>query len=640
MNSQKGEGREGNATETFEKWPLLASTQTPTALKALPEKQLPLLASEIRDYLVYRTGENGGHLASNLGAVELTLAIHRVFNAPDDHIIFDVGHQSYVHKLLTGRGERFDTLRVPGGLSGFTKREESEYDPFGAGHSSTAISAAIGMARADLLAGKDTWTVAVVGDGALTGGLAFEGLNNCEPDLRLVIVINENEMSISENTGRLATQMSHMRASRGYIRTKEVSAHALRALPLLGQPMYRGARRAKRWFKHAFYRENALENMDIRYIGPIDGNDERGVEEMLRHAKKLGSSVILHTKTVKGKGYAPAEGNAPTYHALQPRDTTVNGTSFSQYFGDALGEIAQRDARVVAITAAMRDGTGLARFATEYPDRFFDVGIAEGHAVTFAAGLAASGMRPVVAVYSTFLQRAYDSVIHDVALQRLPLVLAVDRAGLNTCDGATHHGVFDVAMLGALPHIRIFTPVTGDGVKKSLTAAFEANTLCAVRYPSGVPDARILDAFYTGNEKGIGVRQYDAANDPVCTIVTHGRIAAEALQAARELASEGVAVRVLLCEYLAPYKDLFAELAPLLAGDAVLFLEEEILSGGFGMHLADEMHRAGIEKRYDILATRDAFVTPTLGKTPLEAAGLSAKDIKKAVMALKEKLTC
>ncbi len=626
--------------ERFEKWPLLASTQTPEALKALPAKQLPVLADEIRDYLVYRVGENGGHLASNLGAVELTLAIHRVFNAPDDHIIFDVGHQSYVHKLLTGRGERFDTLRVPGGLSGFTKREESEYDPFGAGHSSTAISAAIGMARADLLSGKDTWTVAVVGDGALTGGLAFEGLNNCEPDLRLIIVINENEMSISPNTGRLATQMSHMRASHGYIRTKEMSARALRALPLLGQPMYRGARRAKRWFKHAFYRENALENMDIRYIGPIDGNDERGVEEMLRHAKKLGSSVILHTKTVKGKGYAPAEGNAPTYHALQPRETAVDGASFSQSFGDAITEIAREDERVVAITAAMRDGTGLSRFAAEHPDRFFDVGIAEGHAVTFAAGLAAGGKRPVVAAYSTFLQRAYDNVIHDAALQRLPLVLAVDRAGLNAHDGATHHGVFDVAMLSALPNVRIFAPVTGDGVKKSLKAALAANTLCAVRYGAGAPDERIVRAFYKGNETGIGVRVYDGASTPVCTIVTHGRIAAEALAAADALAADGVAVRVLLCEYLAPYGDLFRELAPLLAGDAVLFLEEEIFSGGFGMHLSDEMRRAGVEKQYEILATKNAFVAPTLGETLFEAAGISAKDIKNAVMALKEKTTC
>ena len=250
--------------EHFEKWPLLKSTQSPDALKKLSSKQLPTLAGEIRDYLVYRTGENGGHLASNLGAVELTMAIHRVFNAPDDHIIFDVGHQSYVHKLLTGRGEQFDTLRVPGGLSGFTKRAESEYDPFGAGHSSTAISAAIGMARADLLSGKDTWTVAVVGDGALTGGLAFEGLNNCQPDLRLIVVINENEMSISPNTGRLASQMSHMRASRCYIRAKETTVRAMRALPLLGKPLHRGARRVKRWFKHALYRENVLENMDIR----------------------------------------------------------------------------------------------------------------------------------------------------------------------------------------------------------------------------------------------------------------------------------------------------------------------------------------------------------------------------------------
>lgn len=619
--------------EQFEKWPLLASTQTPEALKALSKKQLPVLAAEIRDYLVYRTGENGGHLASNLGAVELTMAIHRVFNAPDDHIIFDVGHQSYVHKLLTGRGEQFDTLRVPGGLSGFTKRTESAYDPFGTGHSSTAISAAIGMARADLLSGKDTWTVAVVGDGALTGGLAFEGLNNCDPDLRLIVVINENEMSISPNTGRLASQMSHMRASRGYIRAKETTVRAMRALPLLGKPMHRGARRVKRWFKHALYRENVLENMDIRYIGPIDGNDVSGVEEMLRHAKKLGSSVILHVKTVKGKGYAPAEADPAAYHALQPRDTAVDGASFSQIFGEALCEAAERDERVVAITAAMRDGTGLVPFVEKYPERFFDVGIAEGHAVTFAAGLAAGGKRPVVAIYSTFLNRAYDNILHDAALQGLGVVLCIDRAGLNAHDGATHHGVFDVAMLSALPDVRIYAPVTARGLALSLEEALAEGKTAAIRYPAGAPNARLEQAFYKEGQTDIGVRVFDAAKAPVCTIVTHGKIAAEALTAVEELAREGIAVRVLLCEYLAPYDTLFAEIAPLLAGDRVIFLEEEVRHGGFGMNLADAMHRADVEKRYTILASENGFITPAMGQTPLEAASLGVKDIKNAVLA-------
>ncbi len=623
--------------ERFEKWPLLASTQTPKALKELPAKQLPTLASEIRDYLVYRTSENGGHLASNLGAVELTMAIHRVFNAPEDHIIFDVGHQSYVHKLLTGRGEQFDTLRVPGGLSGFTKRAESEYDPFGAGHSSTAISAAIGMARADLLSGKDSWTVAVVGDGALTGGLAFEGLNNCQPDLRLIVVINENEMSISPNTGRLASQMSHMRASRSYIRAKETSVRAMRALPLLGKPMHRGARRVKRWFKHALYRENMLENMDIRYIGPIDGNDVSSVEEMLRHAKKLGSSVILHVKTVKGKGYEPAERDAAAYHALQPANITADGASFSQVFGEALCEIAERDERVVAVTAAMRDGTGLVPFAERYPERFFDVGIAEGHAVTFAAGLAAGGKRPVVAIYSTFLNRAYDNILHDAALQGLGVVLCIDRAGLNAHDGPTHHGVFDVAMLSAIPGVRIYAPVTARGLALSLEEALATGETCAVRYPAGALCERLERAFYQDGQTDIGVRVFDAAKAPVCTIVTHGRIAAEALTAAEELAREDVATRVVLCEYLAPYDTLFAQIASCLVGDSVLFLEEEVRFGGFGMNLADAMHRAGVEKGYSILATENGFITPAIGQTPLEAAGLSAKDIKNAVLAMKEK---
>ena len=619
--------------EHLEKWPLLAATDSPQALKDLPAKQLPALAREIRDYLVFRTEENGGHLASNLGVVELTMAIHRVFDAPRDHVIFDVGHQSYVHKLLTGRAARFDTLRQPGGISGFTKRAESEYDPFGAGHSSTAISAALGMAQADLLAGRDAYTIAVVGDGALTGGLAFEGLNNCRPDLPLVIIINENEMSISPNTGRLATQLSHMRASRGYIRTKECLARGLHAIPLVGRPLLRGLRSVKRWCKHALYRENMFEHMGIHYLGPIDGHDLAGLQAMLLHAKRRGGASILHVKTVKGKGYAPAQTDAAVYHGLPPKGRISTGKSFSQIAGEMLCDMASKDTSLVAITAAMREGTGLSAFADRYPDRFFDVGIAEGHAVTFAAGLAAGGAKPVVALYSTFLQRAYDNVLHDVAIQRLPLLLCIDRAGLSAADGATHHGIYDVAMLSLVPDAHIFAPVTEHGLRVALTQAAACEGIAAVRYGAGEPDPRIEQAFYGDDlPDTVGVRVYDAAAAPVLTVLTHGRIAAQALDAAAALCARGIAVRILLCEYLAPYDTLCREVLPLLAGKSLLFLEEEIRSGGFGMHLSAALRRAGDTRAHHLLATTDGVCAPGVGQTPLCAAGLDAAHLEEYVM--------
>ncbi len=624
--------------ESFDKWPLLARVNSPADVKALSQKELAELATEIRDYLVFRVGENGGHLASNLGVVELTLALHRVFDSPTDHIIFDVGHQSYVHKLLTGRKERFDTLRQAGGLSGFTKRAESEHDPFGAGHSSTAISAAIGMAQADALAGKQSWTVAVVGDGALTGGLSYEGLNNCPPDLRVIFIINENEMSISPNTGRLAEHLSHLRASRGYIRTKERTKRILWHIPLLGKPLFRLVMGIKRKLKHLLYHENLFEHMGIFYLGPIDGNDAEGLEAMLAHAKRMNGSVILHVKTAKGKGCEAAERDPNHYHALQPCGKQSAGESFSLAMGNALCSLAEGEPRICAITAAMRDGTGLVSFAERYPARFFDVGIAEGHAMTFAAGLAAGGNHPVVALYSTFLQRAYDHILHDVALQGLPLTLCIDRAGLNAGDGATHHGIFDVAMLSALPQVQIFTPVTAKGVERSLQAALAAPGITAIRYPAGAPSERIAAAFYpSGEDKAPPcVRVWECGEDPQLTVITYGRIAAEALSAAERLQKRGVAVRVLLCEYIAPYRTLSGELAPLLAGGAVLFLEEEIRCGGFAANLTHALLREGClqDKKHAILACEDPFVAPKEGQTVWQAAGVDAAVIEKEGMRL------
>ncbi len=618
--------------EKFDKWPLLGSISSPDDVKALSNEQTEALCTEIRDYLAFRVSENGGHLASNLGVVELTLALHRVFNSPSDHIVFDVGHQSYVHKLITGRKEQFDTLRQAGGLSGFTKRNESAHDPFGAGHSSTSISAAVGMAQAEALKNSKAWTVAVVGDGAMTGGLSYEALNNCKQNLRLILIINENEMSISPNTGRLARHLAKLRTSRNYLQTKKFTSSALRHIPLLGRPIYRLLRWFKRRVKRLLYRENWFEQMGMRYFGPADGHDVEGIEMLLRHAKAMNGLSVLHFKTQKGKGYAPAEADPNSYHALPPHRKPHSGISFSASFGQALSEMAAQDERICAITAAMSDGTGLEQFRHTHPTRFFDVGIAEGHAVTFAAGLAAGGERPVVAVYSTFLQRAYDNVLHDAALQHLPVTLCIDRAGLNAGDGATHHGVFDVAMLSQIPGARIYAPVSAAGLRASLRHALAYDGVAAVRYPSGIENKAIVTAFYPDgvDESAMpGVRAWgDAADAAEITLITHGRVAEVALEVAACLRSNGTAARVLLCEYLAPYGDLSQEIAPMLGG-SVLFLEEEILAGGFGMNLSDALKRIGAldGRRYEILATVDGFLIPSAGQTVWQAAGLDADSV-------------
>ncbi|MBQ2757930.1 MAG: 1-deoxy-D-xylulose-5-phosphate synthase [Clostridia bacterium] len=626
--------------ENFEAYKLLQGIDSPSDLRALSAEQLPQLAAEIREYLSYRVRENGGHLASNLGVVELTLAIHRVFETPTDHVIFDVGHQSYVHKLLTGRKEQFDTLRKPGGLSGFTKRQESVHDAFGAGHSSTAVSAAIGLAEAEALSGNEAFTVAVVGDGALTGGLAYEGLNNCRPDLRLVIIINENEMSISPNTGHLCEHLSHIRSSKKYLRAKAFTANALSRLPLVGKPLYRAMRALKRGVRHLFYRENLFEHMGVHYRGPIDGNDLTGLIASLEYAKQLKSSVILHVKTQKGRGDAAAEANPDLYHGVPPRGTTPCNETFSAAFGSALCRAASADARICAITAAMSHGTGLEPFRAQYPDRFFDVGIAEGHAVTFAAGLAAGDKRPVVALYSTFLQRAFDMLVHDAALQRLPVTLAIDRAGFNAADGPTHHGVFDVAMLSALPGVAIYAPVTLKGVQAALDAALQHGGVSALRYPSGGENARLLAAFYPDgvSDTTPGVRVYDSGVAPCLTVITHGRIAARALHAADTLAKEGIYVRILLCEYLAPYEVLAREVAPLLVG-AALFYEEELRAGGFGENLRAALLRGGLLGTRDthVLGAEDPFACRCEAQDVWQAAGVDAASLTASVRALMTK---
>jgi len=606
-------------TELSESYPHLNKINSPDDLKAVPSEEIPALAEEIREFLVKTVLENGGHLASNLGVVEMSLAIHRVFSSPRDHIIFDVGHQAYIHKLVTGRREAFSTLRQAGGLSGFPKRSESEHDCFGAGHSSTSLSAALGFAEADRLSGSDAYTVCVLGDGAYTGGMIHEALNNCRKKLRLIIIINENEMSISKNIGRFAKSLSRLRSTKGYFRTKNATTSFLRKIPLIGNGIFSFLRNVKVTIKSALYGSNYFENLGLYYLGPVNGNDEEAVERLLREAKESKQSCVIHLKTQKGRGYPPAEATPDRYHGVAPAAyVTPEGTSFSEEMGHLLSAMAFKDEKICAITAAMASGTGLLRFKSEHPSRFFDVGIAEEHAVTFAAGLAANGYRPVVAVYSTFLQRAYDNIIHDVALQNLPVVFCIDRAGLNASDGATHHGIFDVAFLSEIPNLKIFTPITRAALRKAMEEALQSNGPCAIRYPNGYEDEAVTAAFY-GNAipGGIGVRSNylhtpsDSPEHLDAVIIVHGRIVREAMAACELLKERNLQTGILLLEQLKPYDTVAEQILPLLPQKAckIVFLEEEVRAGGMGMMLSDALSKHEImqNKTVSIMATEDSF---------------------------------
>lgn len=616
---------------------VLDKVNCPEDVKKLSDKELDLLSDEIREFLVEKVSRNGGHLASNLGVVELTIALHRVFDLPKDHLIFDVGHQSYVHKILTGRKGEFDTLRKGGGLSGFTKREESEYDCFGAGHSSTSLSAAIGFAEADRLNGSDAYTVAVVGDGAYTGGMIHEALNNINRKQKLIVVINENEMSISKNIGRFANSMSRLRAGRRYLRTKHATIKIVTHIPLIGRWLFRRIRDVKKFFKNLIYGSNYFEDLGLWYLGPVNGNDREAVERMLREARRSGRGAIVHVRTVKGKGYKPAEKKPDQYHGVMPADSSDDAGSFSKVTGEELVALAENDKKICAITAAMAEGTGLSIFADKFRDRFFDVGIAEEHALTFAAGLAADGMKPVVAVYSTFLQRGYDNIIHDIALQKLPVVICIDRAGINASDGPTHNGIFDVAFLSGIPNMKIYTPVTEEGLRISLREALASGKPSAIRYPRCLKNDEIKEKFYKDGDYSLKIARgdFDAAD---AVVITHGRIANEALAAENLAKQQNISLGTIILEELKPYDKTAEAVAKLIPENCekVVFLEEEIRAGGMGMLLCDAMTRAGLltGKKTAIMALDDNFAERKKDISVYREFGLSADDIVKTVKSL------
>lgn len=556
---------------------MLENINSPRDLDKLDRAQIEALSREIRENIIDAVSKNGGHLASNLGIVEMTVALHRVFFVPQDTIVFDVGHQGYAHKLLTGRYGRFCTLRKYGGISGFTNREESEYDFVTAGHSGTALSTALGKAEANKLRHSDDYVVAVIGDGSFTNGETFEALDTCATlsDLRLLIVLNDNEMSISKNVGGLSRYFSRVRASRKYYDFKRGVEHFLNKIPLVGRALAKATKKVKDFIKRIIVGTNVFDSLGINYLGTVDGRDEARLEDVFREARRRACPCIVHVTTKKGSGYAPAESSPDVYHSVPPFDKDVGcvgaPSGFSAEFGKIMCDMASDNDKLVAVCAAMTDGTGLAGFSEKYPDRFFDVGIAEEHAATFCAGLALGGYTPVFAVYSTFAQRIYDQLIHDVSLQGAHVVFAIDRAGIVASDGATHHGLFDVAMMSTVPGMKIYAPDSFAELRRALGDAISSDGPVAVRYPKG-SEISYDRAGFTG--KNVLTNKEGRSR---AAIVTYSRLGACAVAAA-EMIGDAKVVRLYRVHPLD-----FDELDAALDGVNLIYvLEEGEKNGGVG----------------------------------------------------------
>ena len=620
---------------------ILNRIESPADLKRLSPKDLPLLADELREIIIATCAANGGHLAPSLGVVELTIALHRVFNSPQDRIVWDVGHQAYAHKLLTGRRERFATLRTQGGISGFPKRAESPHDAFDTGHSSTSISAALGLAVARDLNKGGNKVIAVIGDGSMTGGIAYEGLNQSGHLNRdLVVVLNDNEMSIAENVGALSSFLSRTITSEFVHKIKKDVESFLGSLDGLGQGMLKVARRAEESLKGLFTPGMLFEAFGFEYVGPIDGHNLEALQETFENVKRFDDAVLIHVLTRKGKGYPPAEKNPSLFHGVGPFDAATGkilkakggGASYTAVFGDVLKEIAADDEKVIALTAAMPDGTGLAPFAREFPQRFFDVGIAEQHGVTFAAGLAAEGFKPVFAVYSSFLQRAYDQVFHDVCLQNLPVVFAIDRAGVVGSDGPTHHGLFDLSFLRHLPNMTLMAPKDENELQHMIQTALDHDGPVAVRYPRGNGVGVPLDQTFRKLPIGRGEVLRDGRDGAVIAI---GTMVHPALAAAEFLAAEGIELAVVNARFVKPLdRELLLTMAA--SKGQIFTVEENALQGGFGTAVMELFEEEGLE---GVAVTRFGYPDHYLEQGEqqdlraacgLDAAGI-AKGIRKAL---------
>lgn len=586
----------------------LSNIKSPDDVKKLDENELNELSEEIRKKLIQTVSKTGGHLASNLGVVELTLAIHKVFDSPKDKIVWDVGHQAYTHKLITGRFDVFDTIRQKDGISGFCHPNESEHDVFYSGHSGTSVSSAFGIAQAKKINNDNSYTVAVIGDGSFTGGLVYEALNNAgRSKTNLIVILNDNEMSISPNVGSLAKHLARIRSKKRYVSMKALLESILCKIPFIGTKLADGLYKLKTSVKNFLYESTIFEKLGFRYMGPVDGHDIGLVMEALNTAKGIGGPVVLHVNTVKGKGYDFAEKDPSSFHGISNFDVDtgewVSGnTTFGNEFGQLMCTMAEKDKRISVITAAMSLGTGLTEFSEKHSDRFFDVGIAEEHAVTFASGLSKGGLLPVFAVYSTFLQRCYDEIIHDGALQDQKMVLAIDRAGFVGDDGETHNGLYDVAFLQSIPKVTVYSPTTYDEMKVAFGNAFYKDTdVVAVRYPRG-SEPELPDDY----EPSYGTYDLYGHMWADTVIVTYGRLFSEAAKAANILLKKGKKVKILKLNRIKPI-DLDAVDA-VINSKHIFFYEEGVKSGGIGEKFAALLLQKGYKGTYDITAIDDCFV--------------------------------
>ncbi len=580
-------------------------------IKKLSKAELPVLADEIRDFLIQKISVSGGHLASNLGVVELTMALHLAFDLPKDKIVWDVGHQAYTHKILTGRKAGFDELRQYGGMSGFPKRKESDCDCFDTGHSSTSISVGLGYALARQIKGEDYKVVSVIGDGALTGGMAYEALNNASRiRSNFIIVLNDNKMSISENVGGLSKHLSNLRTAESYQEIKTGVANSLSRIPIYGENIVERIRRTKSGIKQLFVPGMLFENMGILYLGPVDGHDTAAMVKVLKEASRLQGPVLVHVITKKGKGYLPAERHPARFHGTEPFDIDTGlpvkkrlKANYTDIFSTVMRKLGDRDEKIIAITAAMTDGTGLKRFHNMFPDRFFDVGIAEEHAVTFAAALAAAGLKPVVAVYSSFLQRAYDQILHDVCIQNLPVVFAIDRAGLVGSDGETHQGIFDLSYLSSIPNMTIMAPKNKWELSDMVKFAVDFPTPVAIRYPRGEAYDGLKE-FRAPVEFGKSEMLYEESG---IALVALGSMVKTAEEVRDELKQKGYAVTLVNMRFAKP---LDTEMLEKLTDThkLVVTLEENVISGGFGEHVTEFYSQKQSEVQLINIAIGDTYV--------------------------------
>lgn len=609
----------------------LSELSLPEDLKNLSLIQCRYLCSEIRNLLITTISRTGGHLSSNLGVVELTMSIHRNFNSPEDKIIWDVGHQAYVHKILTGRADRFSTIRQEGGISGFPKPSESEHDTFIAGHSSNSISVACGFAEAMRLQGKDNYTVAVIGDGAMSGGMVYEAMNNCcrNTDSNMIVILNDNNMSISKSVGSLEKYLTTLRNSEEYIDTKRKVERKLTRIPVVGNKAAKGMKYVKDAIKSTILERNLFEDMGFIYLGPINGHSLKELEQAMRLAKSFHRPVFIHVKTVKGKGYLPAEKNPGEYHGISRFDAESGnpeisaGDSYSTVFGKELLKLAEMDERICAVTAAMKYGTGLQYFGKKLPNRFYDVGIAEQHAVTFGGGLAAMGQIPVFAVYSTFLQRAYDQLIHDVAIGGLHLVLGIDRAGVVGEDGETHQGMFDVPMLTSIPDTVIYSPSCYEELKLCLRkAVYNEKNLVAVRYPRGSEDVSFnVDVM---NTNCLFFRS--VTSDTL--VISYGRIFNEAYKACEQLNGEGIICNLLKLTKIFPISDSLVD--EIMEYKNIVFFEEAIGNGSISQKLGCILMERQYKGAYKRVAA-DGFIKQAAVKSSLDKLGLSSEKMAELI---------